>query len=86
MEAIIGGCLLVSAADGEIEKEETAKLDQLVRSNPRLSHFGNEITATITRFTEQLEAGFRVGRMNILREIEDIKNDPKKRKKYSLTC
>ncbi|MEW7360906.1 tellurite resistance TerB family protein [Escherichia coli] len=77
MEAIIGGCLLVSAADGEIEKEETAKLDQLVRSNPRLSHFGNEITATITRFTEQLEAGFRVGRMNILREIEDIKNDPK---------
>nr|QBM91519.1 hypothetical protein NNIBIDOC_00190 [Salmonella sp.] len=31
--------------DGEIEKEETAKLDQLVRSNPRLSHhFGNEIT------------------------------------------
>ncbi|EJS9669185.1 tellurite resistance TerB family protein, partial [Escherichia coli] len=52
-------------------------LDQLVRSNPRLSHFGNEITATITRFTEQLEAGFRVGRMNILREIEDIKNDPK---------
>ncbi|MDA7135188.1 hypothetical protein PJ021_17315 [Escherichia coli] len=28
MEAIIGGCLLVSAADGEIEKEETAKLDR----------------------------------------------------------
>ncbi|EHK6275131.1 tellurite resistance TerB family protein [Escherichia coli] len=76
MEAIVGGCLLV-AADGEIEKEETAKLDQLLRSNPRLSHYGNEITALITRFTEQLEAGFRVGRMNILREIEDIKNDPK---------
>ena len=77
MEAIVGGCLLVAAADGEIEKEETAKLDQLLRSNPRLSHYGNEITALITRFTEQLEAGFRVGRMNILREIEDIKNDPK---------
>ena len=77
MEAIVGGCLLVAAADGEIEKEETAKLDQLLRSNPRLSHYGNEITALITRFTEQLEAGFRVGRMNIQREIEDIKNDPK---------
>ncbi|EIV9525844.1 MULTISPECIES: tellurite resistance TerB family protein [Klebsiella] len=77
MEAIVGGCLLVSAADGEIEKEETSKLDQLIRSNPRLSHFGNEITSTITRYTEQLEAGFRVGRMNILREIDDIKNDPK---------
>jgi tellurite resistance protein TerB len=77
MEAIVGGCLLVSAADGEIEKEETSKLDQLIRSNPRLAHFGNEITSTINRYTEQLEAGFRVGRMNILREIDDIKNDPK---------
>ena len=77
MEAIVGGCLLVSAADGEIEKEETSKLDQLIRSNQRLAHFGNEITSTITRYTEQLEAGFRVGRMNILREIDDIKNDPK---------
>lgn len=76
MEAIIGGCLLVSAADGEIEKEETEKLDKLIRSNPNLAHFGNEITATINRFTEQLEAGFRVGRMNILREIDDIKNTP----------
>lgn len=73
MEAIVGGCLLVSAADGEIEKEETSKLDQLIRSNPRLAHFGNEITSTINRYTEQLEAGFRVGRMNILREIDDIK-------------
>ncbi|MCW2484730.1 tellurite resistance TerB family protein [Candidatus Symbiopectobacterium sp. NZEC127] len=77
MEAIVGGCLLVAAADGEIEKEETDKLDQLLRSNPQLGHYGNEITQTISRFTEQLQAGFRVGRMNILREIDDIKNSPK---------
>ncbi|MBN3082693.1 tellurite resistance TerB family protein [Pectobacterium polaris] len=74
MEAIVGGCLLVAAADGEIEKKETDKLDQLLRSNPQLGHYGNEITQTISRFTEQLQAGFRVGRMNILREIDDIKN------------
>ncbi|AOR59283.1 tellurite resistance TerB family protein [Pectobacterium brasiliense] len=77
MEAIVGGCLLVAAADGEIEKEETDKLDKLLRSNPQLGHYGNEITQTISRFTEQLQAGFRVGRMNILREIDDIKNTPK---------
>ncbi|MDY4317432.1 MULTISPECIES: TerB family tellurite resistance protein [Pectobacterium] len=77
MEAIVGGCLLVAAADGEIEKEETGKLDLLLRSNPQLGHYGNEITQTISRFTEQLQAGFRVGRMNILREIDDIKNTPK---------
>ncbi|ATO31557.1 tellurite resistance TerB family protein [Dickeya dianthicola] len=77
MEAIIGGCLLVAAADGEIEKEETDKLDQLLRSNPQLSHFGNEITQVIGRFTEQLQAGFRVGRLNILRELDDVKNTAK---------
>lgn len=77
MEAIIGGCLLVAAADGEIEKEESDKLDQLLRSNPQLAHFGNEITQVIGRFTEQLQAGFRVGRLNILRELDDVKNTAK---------
>lgn len=76
MQAIVGGCLLVAAADGEIDKTETAKIDQLLRSNKSLEHFGPELTATMNRFTEQLEAGFRVGRMNIMREIRDIKNNP----------
>ncbi|MEW5609507.1 tellurite resistance TerB family protein [Pseudomonas juntendi] len=76
MQAIVGGCILVAAADGEIEKSETDKIDQLIRSNKNLEHFGAEITATLGRFTEQLQAGFRVGRLNILREIRDIKNNP----------
>lgn len=76
MQAVVGGCLLVAAADGEIDKKEQQKIDQLLRSNKNLEHFGPELTATITRFTEQLEAGFRVGRMNIMREIRDIKNNP----------
>ncbi|WP_085696304.1 tellurite resistance TerB family protein [Pseudomonas sp. B26(2017)] len=76
MEAIVGGCILVAAADGEIEKTELDKIDQLIRSNKNLDHFGSEITATLGRFTEQLNAGFRVGRMNIMREIEDIKSNP----------
>lgn len=75
MEAITGGCLLIAAADGEIEQEETSKLDQLLRSNPRLQGFGNEISQTIQRFKDQLDAGFQVGRLSILREIEDIAND-----------
>jgi len=76
MEAIVGGCILVAAADGEIEKTELNKIDQLIRSNKNLDHFGSEITATLGRFTGQLNAGFRVGRMNIMREIEDIKSNP----------
>jgi len=77
MEAIVGGCLLVAAADGSIEQPELDKLDKLLRSNANLSHFGPEITQTITRFKEQLEAGFRVGKNKILEEMHDIKNNQK---------
>jgi len=76
MEAIVGACILVAAADGEISKSELEKIDQLIRSNKNLEHFGAEITVTLGRFTEQLNAGFRVGRMNIMREIGDIKDNP----------
>lgn len=76
MQAIVGGCLLVAAADGEISKNEAAQIDIQIRANKALEHFGPEITATVNQFTEQLQAGFRLGRMNIMREISDIKNNP----------
>ena len=76
MQAIVGGCLLVAAADGEISKNEAAQIDLQIRANKNLEHFGQEITETVNRFTEQLQAGFRLGRMNIMRGIADIKNNP----------
>lgn len=76
MQAIVGGGLLVAAADGEIEASEVSKLDELIRSNPNLTHFGSEITETINRFTGQLNANFQVGRLAIKRELADIKNFP----------
>lgn len=76
MQAIVGGCLLVAAADGEISKNEAAQIDIQIRANKNLEHFGPEITSTVNLYTEQLLAGFRLGRMNILREIRDIKNNP----------
>lgn len=76
MEAIVGGCLLVAAADGDIGQEETESLEKLISSNPALEHFGGEIGKTINRFEQLLDAGFRIGKMKIMREIEDIKNNP----------
>jgi tellurite resistance protein TerB len=76
MQAIVGGCLLVAAADGEISKNEAAQIDLQIRANKNLEHFGNEITNQVNLFTEQLQAGFRLGRMNIMREIKDIANNP----------
>lgn len=76
MRAIVGGCLLVAAADGEISKNEAAQIDIQIRANKNLEHFGSEITNTVNLLTEQLQAGFRLGRMYIMREIADIKNNP----------
>ena len=76
MQAIVGGCLLVAAADGEISKNESAQIDIQIRANKNLEHFGPEITSAVNLYAEQLQASFRIGRMTILREIRDIKNNP----------
>ena len=72
MEAIVGGGLLVAAADGDIEKEELQKLEKLIAGNENLKHFGAEIGKTIRRFSDLLEGDFLVGRSKIMREIRDI--------------
>lgn len=77
LEAIVGGCLLVAAADGSISDDEAKKIDSLLRTNKNLAHFGGEITELVNRFSERLNSGYRVARAEILREIEDIKGDAK---------
>lgn len=72
MEAIIGGNLLIAAADGEIEKEETSKVERLVRSNDNLKHFGSEIPKAIQKFTDWLESDFDLGRARIIKEIQQV--------------
>lgn len=79
LEAVVGGCLLIAAADGEIEDSEVKKIDSLLRTNKNLEHFGAEITELVNRFSERLQSGYRVARAEILREIEDIKSDPQQK-------
>ena len=71
LEAIVGGCLLVAAADGNISDDEAKKIDSLLRTNKNLAHFGGEITELVNRFSERLGSGYRVARAEILREIEE---------------
>lgn len=75
LEAVVGGCLLVAAADGDIEDTEVKAIDSLLRTNKNLEHFGSEISELVNRYSERLRSGYRVARAEILREIEDIKGD-----------
>jgi tellurite resistance protein TerB len=76
-EAVIAASLLVASADGEIEQSELKKLEKLLSSNDNLSSFkGSEINRIITKYSSVLEADFEVGKMRMLREIEDVAGNP----------
>lgn len=74
MQGICGAALLIAAADGEIEATEVSKLEATIRALPALAHFGAEISQTVQRFTDQLNAGFLLGKTQIMREIRDCKH------------
>ena len=73
MEAIVAGALLTAAADGTIERSETDKLTKLLQANDLLEAFrGREITKTITKYENILDADFGIGKKKMLDEISDI--------------
>lgn len=73
MEAIIAGAMLTAAADGTIEKTEMEKLNKLLQANDLLEPFrGREITKTIQKFENILDADFGIGKKKMLDEIADI--------------
>ena len=73
MEAIVAGSILVAYADGECEEEELDKMEQIIAALPELRHFGSEISETMGRFHTILESGFRLGKLKVMKELEDIK-------------
>ena len=77
MQAIVGAMVLIAYADGECEKSELDKIERLIAANDSLAHFGSEITQTMGKYVEFMESGPRLGTMKIMREIADIKNNPK---------
>lgn len=73
MEAIVAGALLTAAADGTIERAETDKLTKLLNANDLLEAFrGREITKTIAKYENILDADFGIGKKKMLDEIADI--------------
>lgn len=76
MEAIVGSCLLMASISGGISDEEMESLDKQISSNPSMEHFGAQIGREIARFEKMLDAGPRIGKMRIFKEIKDIANNP----------
>ena len=72
-EAIVVASVLVAAADGEIEKKESEKLERMLSNNDSLSSFKKtEIQRLVAKFTGVVETDFRMGKLKMMKEIEDI--------------
>jgi tellurite resistance protein TerB len=73
LQAIVGAALMIAAADGEIEPNETTKLEEIMAAHDALSAFKrSEISAILQDYTKKLKANFALGKTQLMREISDI--------------
>ncbi|HAT8542851.1 tellurite resistance TerB family protein [Vibrio vulnificus] len=75
MEAIVAAAVLVANADGECSAKELDKLDNIISANDNLMHFGSEIGRTIDKYAAMYEAGARLAKMKLMKEIRDVDSD-----------
>ncbi|EJL6982399.1 tellurite resistance TerB family protein [Vibrio cholerae] len=79
MEAIVAAAVLVANADGECSAKELEKLDKIISANDNLMHFGSEIGKTIDKYATMYEAGARLAKMKLMKEISDVDSDEKQK-------
>lgn len=76
-EAIVAASVLVACADGEIEKKESEKLEKMLANNDSLSSFKKtEIQRLVAKYSGVVETDFRMGKIKMMSEIEDISENP----------
>lgn len=75
MQALCAGAVLVAFADGELEDAEVKALHDVIESQESLKAFGSEIGQTIDRFIGVMKAGKTLGKMQLMKEIDDVKGD-----------
>lgn len=76
-QAVVNAAYLVAYANGSCDASEKAKIDQVMRTQPALAAFTSEIQSISSVIIGQLDANFKIGRRAALREIEDVKHDPR---------
>lgn len=75
MEAMVCAAALIAYADGELEDEEVAKIQQILSSSKALEAFGSEPETFFDKQCTVLEASYRMGRLTVMKEIADCKGN-----------
>lgn len=87
MEAVLAGCALVAAADGNISKEEKEKMLGFVRNSEALKNFDQSaVIDTFQKHVGKMEFDFTIGKIECLKVISKIKKTDEARLLVRVCC
>jgi tellurite resistance protein TerB len=75
MEAMVGAATLIAFASGSLDDAEVLAIDGIIANTKALQAFGNEPSQEFDRLCKVMESGYRMGRLNVMKEINDVKNN-----------
>jgi tellurite resistance protein TerB len=76
MEAMVAAGALTAYADGELSSEEMVMVKGILDSSDQLKEFGDEPVQIFDKYCDKLETSKRIGKMDLMKEIADVKNSP----------
>ncbi len=77
MEAVVAGCALVAAADGDISSDEKRKMTGFIQNSPELKVFDTkEVIDAFNSIVSQFEFDTEIGRAEALRKVARIGKKP----------
>jgi len=77
MEAVVAGCALVAAADGQVQSEEKQKMAGYIGRSEELKVFNmNDVIQSFNKYVGNFEFDHTVGKMEALKVIGQFKNKP----------
>ena len=87
MEAVVSGCALVAAADGEISSAEKLKMSGFIKSSNELKVFDmNKVIATFNNACEKFEFDEQIGRAEALAVVGKIRGKPEQARLLVRVC
>lgn len=77
MEAVVAGCALVAAADGDVSADEKQKMAGYIRSADELKHFDmGEVIKAFEETVQKFEFDNEIGKAEALKTIGKLRGKP----------
>jgi len=72
MEAVLAISVLVAYSKGAPSEQDFDKLQNILATNEKLSHFGGQLQSTLTRYMKMYESGAIYAKRELMKELKDV--------------